>query len=148
MAFTIDRVLEIDAPAEIVWRVLTDFPRYGEWNPMAPQVACDLRPGGAIDMTVRLRGDKPRRQREWINSVGPGHTFSYSMKPIPAGALASERVQRVEEIDASRSRYVSHFEIRGWLRPVVIALYGAAMRRGFEAAALGLKRQAEAERAG
>jgi uncharacterized protein YndB with AHSA1/START domain len=145
MAFTIDRVLEIDAPAETVWQVLTEFDRYSEWNPMAPEVACDFRPGGAIDMAVRLGGDKPRQQREWINSIGPGRGFSYSMKPIPAAALASERVQRVEEIDAGRSRYISHFEIRGWLRPIVTALYGAAMQRGFEGSALGLKQQAEAQ---
>ena len=148
--FTIDRTLEIDAPAEIVWSVLTDFSRYGEWNPFVPEARCDLRPAGALEMQVRLSdkpGAKTQFQREWVNSVGPGKTFSYSMKPVPLGALRSARVQTVEVLPDGRSRYRSHFEIAGWLQPVVTGLMGQRLRAGFEDMALGLKRQAEAEAA-
>jgi uncharacterized protein YndB with AHSA1/START domain len=144
--FTIDRTLEIDAPADVVWAVLTDFSRYGEWNPFVPEARCDLRPGGAIEMQVRLR-EKPQFQREWVNSVGPGQTFSYSMKPVPLGALRSERIQTVEALADGRTRYTSHFEIAGWLQPLITGIFGDGMRKGFEGMALGLKQRAEAEAA-
>lgn len=140
--FTIDRTLDIDAPADVVWNVLTDFSRYGEWNPFVPEATCDLRPGGAIEMQVKLR-EKPQFQREWVNSVGPGQTFSYRMKPVPLGALRSERVQTLEALPGGRTRYISHFEIAGWLQPLVTGIFGDGMRKGFEGMALGLKRQAE-----
>ncbi|WP_281783837.1 SRPBCC domain-containing protein [Sinimarinibacterium flocculans] len=146
--FTIDRMLEIDAPPEVVWKVLTDFARYGEWNPFVPEARCDLRPGGALEMQVRLRdkpGAKRQFQREWVNSVTPGTTYSYSMKPVPLGALRSERVQTVAALDAGRCRYTSHFELAGWLHPLVTAVLGDGLRKGFEDMAQGLKRQAEAE---
>ncbi len=145
--FTIDRTLEIDAPVDVVWNVLTDFSRYGEWNPFVPEAKCDLRPGGAIEMQVKLR-DKPQFQREWVNSVTPGKTFSYSMKAVPLGALRSERVQTLESMGPGKTRYISHFEIAGWLQPLVTRTFGDGMRKGFEGMALGLKRQAEALAAG
>jgi uncharacterized protein YndB with AHSA1/START domain len=144
--FTIDRTLDIDAPKALVWEVLTDFSRYGEWNPFVPEAKCDFRAGGAIEMQVKLR-DKPQFQREWINSVTPGETFSYSMKAVPLGTLRSLRVQKLEALDANRTRYTSHFEIAGWLQPVVTAVFGESMRAGFEGMALGLKRQAESKAA-
>ncbi|MES0872869.1 SRPBCC domain-containing protein [Sinimarinibacterium thermocellulolyticum] len=142
--FTVDRTLDIDAPADVVWQVLTDFAHYGEWNPFVPEARCELRPGGAIEMQVKLR-DKPQFQREWVHSVGPGQTFSYRMKPVPLGALRSERVQMLQALGPNRTRYISHFELAGWLQPLVSAIFGEAMRQGFEAMALGLKRQAEAK---
>lgn len=141
--FTIDRTLDIDAPADVVWHVLTDFARYGEWNPFVPEATCDLRPGGAIEMQVNLRDGKTQFQREWVNSVTPGKTFSYSMKPVPLGALRSERVQTVEPLGDGRTRYTSHFEIAGWLQPLVTGLFGDGMRKGFEGMALRLKQRAE-----
>lgn len=146
--FTIDRTLDIDAPADVVWAVLTDFLRYGDWNPFVPEARCELRPGGALEMQVRLRdkpGAKTQFQREWVNSVTPGKTFSYSMKPVPLGALRSERVQTVEALPDGRTSYTSHFEIAGWLQPLVTGIMGKGLRAGFEDMALGLKRQAEAE---
>ncbi len=140
--FTIDRTLDIDAPAAVVWAVLTDFANYGQWNPFVPEACCDLRPGGAIEMQVKL-GAKPQFQREWIVSVEPGRSFRYSMKPVPLGALRSLRVQTVEVIDDNHCRYTSHFEIAGWLQALVAAALGGAMRRGFEGMALGLKARAE-----
>lgn len=140
--FTIDRTLDIDAPKALVWTVLTDFEHYGEWNPFVPEATCDLRAGGAIEMQVKLR-DTPQFQREWVNSVTPGEAFSYSMKAVPLGTLRSLRVQTLEALGDDRTRYTSHFEIAGWLQPLVTSIFGGGMRRGFEGMALGLKRRAE-----
>lgn len=32
-AVTVSEVVEIFAPTSVVWQVLTDMPRYNEWNP-------------------------------------------------------------------------------------------------------------------
>lgn len=141
--FTIDRQLEIDAPVAVVWNVLTDFARYGEWNPFVPEARCELRPGGALEMQVKL-GSKPQFQREWVNAVTPGTSFSYSMKAVPLGTLRSLRVQTLAALGGNRTRYTSHFEIAGWLQPVVTGIFGKGMREGFEGMALGLKARAEA----
>ncbi|MGK8556199.1 SRPBCC family protein [Nocardia gipuzkoensis] len=146
MAFVIDLAVDIDASAELVWQVITDFPRYGEWNPFVSECRSSLVPGEPIDMLVNISGASPRKQREWIRSHTPGRELSYAMKPVPQGALHSLRSHTVTSLSDDRTRYESHFELGGWLHPVVVALLGKNLRRGFEGMTEGIRKQAESLR--
>ena len=143
MAFVIDATLDIDAPAELVWNVITDFSRYAEWNPFLRACATTLKPGDPIDLQVQLLGPKPRPQREWMRTHTPGREFSYNMKPAPLGALRSGRSHTVTPLGAGRSRYQSHFELAGWMQPLVRGLLGAKLEQGFAGMTDGIKKQAE-----
>lgn len=46
----------VDAPATVVWDVLSDFPRYAEWNPSLPALTGELRPGAPVAMTLAMPG--------------------------------------------------------------------------------------------
>lgn len=142
MKYVIDRTVEIAAPAQLVWEVITDFPRYAEWNPFLLRCESSLKPGEAIDLRVKLL-PIPQSQREWIREHVPGKRFAYNMKPMPAGALASLRSHDVEAIDSGRSRYRSYFELDGWLTPVVTGLLGGALQRGFAGMTGGIQQRAE-----
>ncbi|WP_067893710.1 SRPBCC domain-containing protein [Nocardia vaccinii] len=144
MAFVIDDTVQIDAPAEVVWQVLTDFPRYPEWNPFCVTAESALEPGAPIVMGVRLLGPRAMTQRERIRSVTPGTGFSYSMIPVPGGALHSLRSHTLTPLDDRRCRYDSHFELGGWLAPVVTGLLGGALRRGFGAMTAAVAERAAA----
>lgn len=146
MALVIDKSVEVDAPAELVWQVLTDVDRYGEWNPFCIACKTTLEPGTPIDMTVRLVGPSPKKQREYMHSHTPGREFSYRMKPVPGGTLFSERSHTVTPLGADRCRYDSHFKLDGWLSPLVTALLGGALRRGFTGMTDAVKQRAEALR--
>ncbi|MDR3416004.1 MAG: SRPBCC domain-containing protein [Nevskia sp.] len=143
MAFVIDAELDIAAPAELVWQVITDFPRYAEWNPFVTGCESSLKPGDPIDLQVRVFSDKPQAQREWIRTHTPGREFSYSMKPVPLGTLHSARSHTVIPLGPGRCRYRSHFELAGWLQPLVRGLLGASLRRGFAGMTEGIKTRAE-----
>ncbi|GAB2540391.1 SRPBCC family protein [Nocardia heshunensis] len=147
MAFVIDRTVEIDAPAELVWQVLTDVDKYGEWNPFCLECETTLEPGSPIDMKVRLVGPKPKQQREFIRTHTPGVEFSYAMKPAPLGLLSSERSHTVTALDDGRTRYLSHFQLNGPLAPVVSGLLGSALTTGFEGMTNAVKTRAEALKA-
>ncbi|WP_280357211.1 SRPBCC domain-containing protein [Nocardia otitidiscaviarum] len=146
MPLVIDKSVEIDAPAELVWQVLTDVDRYGEWNPFVLGCETTLEPGSPIDMRVRLIGPRPRTQREFIRSHTPGKEFSYTMKPVPLGTLHSERSHTVTALSAERCRYDSHFALAGWLSPVVTAIMGGALRQGFAGMTDAVKQRAESLR--
>ncbi|MFI5718153.1 SRPBCC family protein [Nocardia sp. NPDC051750] len=139
----VDDVVEVDAPAEVVWSVLTDFDRYGDWNPFISRCRAELTVGAPIDMRVQQLAPRPIPMREWIHSVTPGREFGYSMKPIPFGALRSNRRHTLTPLTGDRTRYESHFELAGWLAPLVGLLFGRGFRRGFPGMTTAVEREAE-----
>ncbi|MFD3591532.1 SRPBCC family protein [Nocardia sp. NPDC058640] len=143
MSLVIDETIEIDAPATKVWEVLTDFERYGEWNTFCYEAASTLEPGSTIDMRVQL-GANRRPQREWIRTHTPGVEFSYTMKPVPLGALHSLRSHTVVPLGPDRCRYESRFTLAGWLSPVVNLALGKHLRAGFGAMTRGVADRAVA----
>jgi len=90
MSVTISTSVDIHAPAQAVWDVLTDFAAYGEWNPFmriegtaAPgtrlvvHMGADGRRGMAFKPTVLAA--VPGRELRWVGKLGPGwpgETFS------------------------------------------------------------------------
>lgn len=143
MRFVIEESREINAPADIVWEVITDLPRYGDWNPFVSKCESTLKPGDPIDMTVHLMA-KPQKQREWITDYREGHGFAYRMKPVPGGALSSARWHDITPTTDGHCRYTSHFELRGWLMPLVRALMGTRLHKGFRGMTAGVAERAEA----
>ncbi|MGH8447444.1 MAG: SRPBCC domain-containing protein [Solimonas sp.] len=144
MPFVIDKTVEINAPADVVWDVITDLAKYPEWNPFCVECVSTMKPGDPIDMKVKLMA-KPQAQREWVKEFVPGKRFAYSMKPVPGGTLSSFRSHDVEAVDATRSRYHSHFHLQGWLKFVVLGLFRSKLEAGFAGMTAGIKRRAEAQ---
>ena len=46
--------IEINAPSAVVWKVLTDFPGYGSWNPFIRQIEGKLIVGKRLRVFARL----------------------------------------------------------------------------------------------
>jgi hypothetical protein len=144
VAFAIDHALEVAAPAEVVWRVLTDFERYGEWNPFV--VACRTSgvPGDPIEMRVHVFRAFAQPQTETILEHEPGRGFAYGLADPPLGAVGSRRSHRVVPLGEGRTRYESRFELYGWLAPLVRLLLGRSLRRGFGEMSAAVAARAEA----
>ena len=137
----IEFLRDIAAPTELVWRVITDFASYGEWNPFV--IACDaeLHPGAPISMTVVL-GESSRDQVEFVSQVIPGELFQYRMKPV-GPLLHSYREHEVIALDGGNTRYRSTFELKGWLSPLVALSLGSALEDGFQGMTESLVSRAE-----
>lgn len=130
MSFVIDLERVIDAPAETVWDVITDLPRYGEWNPFCIECRSTLVPGDAIHMQVRLLS-RPQAQSEVIFEHEPMSHLCYGLDGGRSGAIKSNRCHRIEALADGRTRYRSHFELSGWLMPLVRLLFRTQLLRGF-----------------
>jgi hypothetical protein len=143
VAFRIEETLEIDAPADVVWQVITDLPRYGEWNPFVVACRSTLVVGETIEMRVRIFSGLAQPQRETVLEHLPLERLCYGLPGGRLGALASRRCHELRAAGAGRTRYQSRFELSGFLSPVVRALLGARLERGFGAMTAALRRRAE-----
>jgi hypothetical protein len=147
----IDHSVQVRAPAAVVWDVVTDLDRYPEWNPFVVACRSSLVIGAPIDMRVRLVGRFAQPQREEILVHEAGRRLCYGLRRAMFGALASERCHVVESLGPALAHYESRFQLRGALSPVVRALLGRNLARGFAAMTDALVARAEelcARRAG
>ena len=55
----------VQAPAEIVWEVISDFAAWGDWNPIHPRIEGALRIGTPLNVEVVL-GDAPAKVIEAV----------------------------------------------------------------------------------
>jgi len=83
----VETTAHLDARANEVWAVLTDFPAYGEWNPFITAISGVLAEDDRLDVTFQQPNGKtnrfrprvlrvsPARQIRWLGKLGPGGLF-------------------------------------------------------------------------
>jgi hypothetical protein len=134
--------IDIDAPAEVVWRILTDFPAYEQWNPFIREVVGVPAAGerltirldsGSREMTFRpriLEADPPRALR-WIGRLGA------------RGVFDGEHIFEITAQPDGGVRFVQRENFSGLLTPVLLGMMLNSTRHGFEAMNEALKARAE-----
>ena len=135
--------IEIQAPAERVWQLLTDFPSFPQWNPfirkasgaiqVGERLEVNIQPSGASGMTFRptVLTAEPNRELRWL-----GHLL------IP-GLFDGEHIFTIEPLGESRVRFTQREVFTGLLVPLFARGLDTDTRRGFEEMNQALKVRAE-----
>lgn len=139
--------LTIEAPAEVVWSVLVDFPRYHEWNDFCPAIETELVLGAQVEMQVDL-GHGPQAQVEYMSRIEPNRAIAWAMKNEPGDPVHAERTQTIEPLGPGRCRYLSIDVFSGPAVAPMLKAFGEVIERGFNRAAQGLKAEAELRQRG
>jgi len=134
---------EIDAPAERVWQVLTDFGRYPEWNPFIRRVDGAPARSAQLAVLVQPEGSRALHYRPRVVTVRPPRELRWRIR-VP-GLINGEHRFVVEPLGDRRSRLIHEKRVRGLLVPFLRWGLGAPLRRGFDAMGVALKHTAEHE---
>jgi len=134
--------ISIDAPAEMVWSVIVDFDRYGEWNEFCPQIEGEPKLGAALTMKVDL-GRGLQEQVEYITSIDAPRKIVWSMQNRAGDPIHANRSQLIESVDESHCTYWSIDEFQGDAVAAMMKALAKSVEHGFELCARGLKREAE-----
>lgn len=138
--------IEIQAPAERVWQLLTDFARFPQWNPFIRRASGEVKtgtrlevhiqPSGARGMTFRPRVLKAERNRElrWLGRL------------LIPGLFDGEHIFTIEPLGEDRVRFVQREVFTGLLVPLFARGLDSDTRRGFEEMNSALKTRAEQAR--
>ncbi len=135
--------LTINAPQQLVWKILLDFPRYPEWNPFTYQVITTLKVGDPVDLYVNMPKRGKRMQREFIQSVSAPNHVAWGMHMGAPWLLQALRTQHIDAITDQSCLYYSNDHLEGLLTPLVKLLFGHPIQIGFNSVAQALKRRAE-----
>jgi len=141
----IETTVEIDAPPAAVWRVLTDFPTYGEWNPFIPTIAGNVQVGERLTVRLEPPGGKGMTIEPTVLAAEPERELRWKGRLVIPGLFDGEHTFRIEPIDGQRSRFVHGERFTGILVGFVNGILGKT-EAGFEQMNAALKQRVEAAR--
>jgi uncharacterized protein YndB with AHSA1/START domain len=132
--------IEIDAPPEVVWAVLTDVERWPEWTKSMQHV--EFVEGAGLKQGTKVRIKQPRLPvMVWeVVDVEPRRVFTWQ---ATSGGMASVGDHRLSV--ASPNRTTAEFGIgqSGALAPIIGLFTAGLTRRYVQMEAEGLKRRSE-----
>ena len=82
MSKTLVSEIEIHAPPETVWAVLTDFPSYPDWNPVEIEMRGEPVVGTRLHHTSKLPGRKPMGFSPTIVAADPGRVLAWEGRVV------------------------------------------------------------------
>lgn len=144
-AVTVSETVEIAAPARVVWAVLTDMPRYAEWNPFCVRAVSTLEMGAAVDMTL-VNYAVPGTlvpNCEYICAFEPERMISWEMVHSDFWPYPARRDQVIEPTGDASCRYFSTDAFLGNNGIHVFRFAGPWVKRAFDDSARALKARAE-----
>jgi hypothetical protein len=133
----------IDAPREEVWRALTDFSSYGQWNPYIRAIHGDLAPGRPLTVTVAPPGGPGRTFSPTVTGVEENREFRWAWGMWKPELFLGEHIFTLESAGPGRTRFVHHEDFTGWLVPLHRAFRFGVTERGFRAMNQALKARLE-----
>jgi hypothetical protein len=139
---TIDTTVTIGAPPAAVWRVLTDFDRYAEWNPFVHGASGRAAVGETLVLQIRPPGDRSRTHQPTVVAADPDRRLAWVGRASPAWLLCAEHELLLEQPVHGRTRLRHSERFTGLLVPFL----ARTLRRtalGFDELNRALKQRAE-----
>ncbi|MDF0589578.1 SRPBCC domain-containing protein [Candidatus Methanocrinis natronophilus] len=111
--------IEVLAGAGAVWRVLTDFEGYSEWNTFIRPVVGAAEVGARLRVQVRPPGGRAMAFRPRLTAVVPQRELRWKGWLWAPGLLDGEHVFEIEPLGPDKVRFVQREIFRGLLVPLV-----------------------------
>ncbi len=137
--------VEIEAPASLVWSVLTDLPRYGEWNPFCIAAESTLEIGAPMKMLLNSYTSPGQTypNTEYVCANVVERMLSWELKHTEVMPYPARRDQVIDPLGPDRCRYYSTDAFFGDNARHVMFFCAEWIKRAFDDSAYALKARAE-----
>ena len=141
----IGTTIEIAAPAERVWAILTDFPSYPQWNPFITRLSGEAKAGTRLDIYLQPPGGGGMGFRPVVLRAQPNRELRWLGRVWLPGIFDGEHWLILTPLGESRVRLEHGERFSGLLAPIIMRFLRDNTQRGFAAMDQALKAKAEAE---
>lgn len=136
--------IDIDAPLETVWQVLTDLGSYSEWNPFIVAADGNVVVGERLTNRLQPPGGKAMTFRPTVTAVEQGHVFEWLGRLVLPGIFDGRHRFELDS-NANGGTHLLHTEqVNGVLVRFVRKSLDTKTREGFIVMNSALKARAEA----
>lgn len=137
--------VEIEAPASVVWQVLTDLDDYPHWNPFCVSARSTLEIGAPVEMILADYSGESHTfpYVEYVCAVVPERLLSWELRATEVSPHAARRDQIIEHSAENRCLYYSTDAFLGEAAHEIMSESGAWVKRAFDDTAVALKKRSE-----
>lgn len=114
---TVVNEVTVDASAATVWGILTDFNRYGDWNPVVTSISGERRLGAELDLALQRPDADVEELRPEIVIWRPERKFRWMSRYFLPGISDREYEVILEPLDDGRVRVFQEMRLEGVLAP-------------------------------
>jgi hypothetical protein len=124
--------IEIDAPAERVWELLTDFSSYPQWNPFIRNISGLPAPGERLEVRLEPPGGRGMTFKPKVLNAEPNRELRWLGNLLVPGLFDGEHSFTIQPLEEDRVRFVQREAFKGVLVPVFARSLDTNTKRGFE----------------
>ncbi len=135
--------IEIQASAERVWQVLTDFASFPQWNPFMRRASGEVKAGARLEVRIQPSGARGMTFKPTVLKAVPNRELRWLGRLLIPGLFDGEHILSIEPLAANRVRFVQREVFTGLLVPLFARGLDTGTRRGFEEMNQALKARAE-----
>jgi hypothetical protein len=135
--------IDIDATAEKVWQVLTDFDAYPQWNPFMTRASGTPERGERLTIRMQPEGGRAMTFRPTVREAVPQRRLRWLGHLLVPGIFDGEHSFTIEPLDGGGVRLVQQEDFRGVLVPLLARSLDRRTLPAFERMNQALKQRAE-----
>lgn len=137
----IETQIDIEAPADKVWGILTDYESHGKWNPFIKSIAGDKTRGGSLTVRIHPPAGSEMTFKPVIVTFDAPNELRWKGKLGIPGLFDGEHYFVLKE-EKNKTRFVHGEKFSG----ILVGIFGKTLdktRRGFELMNAALKDECE-----
>jgi hypothetical protein len=135
--------IPVNASAEAVWEILTDFGSYRDWNPFIYRIEGELSEGAKLEVRFRSKGGRTVVFRPNLLKVDRYREIQWLGRFMIPGMLDGRHIFEITADDCGGVRFIHREIFTGLLVPLLGRDLDTNTRRGFERMNGALKERAE-----
>lgn len=138
--------IEIDAPLDRIWSILTDFPLYNTWNPYINDFQGRLSEFAGFKGRLIKGNGKSIRFHSLLTKLKIKYELQWRERySILPGIFSGKRTIVIESLSRSSSLFIHSFSFSGILSPLLYPFYRKNFYNGIEKMNSALQKRAESK---
>ena len=142
---TIKTAVDVATSAEIVWRVLTDFPSYPKWNPFLVSIQGKPSLGARLKIQARFPNGGAFKFSARIVKAIPATELRWRRRRLLEGVFDREQAFFIIPNGIKGVRFIHREHFSGLLAALIMPFISGKTTKAFNLMNLALKRTAEAK---
>ena len=135
--------IEINASADKLWSILTNFDAFPEWNPFIKSIEGNLKVDERFKVFLQLPDSKGMTFRPKCLKAEQNKELRWIGHMLFPGLFDGEHIFIIESVEENKVRFIQKELFKGIFTSLIMKSIGEKTKQGFEAMNRALKERVE-----